>query len=104
MTWRIRRGRRTGASLMAAALLVLAAAPAALGADRVYWANGNHTLSYANLDGSGGGRPHLTGAAANGARGVAVDHAAGRIIWANQGDDDISYANLDHTARGRRPV
>ena len=49
------RGRRMGVLLIAAGLLVLASAPAALGADRVYWGNGNDTISYANLDGSGGG-------------------------------------------------
>src|SRR5688572_26458941 len=96
----IGQARRAGTSLIAAAMLVLAAAPAAFGADRVYWANGNHTISYANLDGSGGGLLNLSGAAPDGARGVDVDPVTGRIYWANQGNHTISYANLDGSGGG----
>ena len=95
------RGRRLGVLLIAAALLVLAATPAALGADRIYWGNGNDTISYANLDGSGGGgQLNLSGATPSSPRGVAIDRAAGRIYWANQGNDTISYANLDGSGGG----
>src|SRR5688500_4872290 len=95
------RGSRGGVSLMGAVLLVLATAPAAFGADRAYWANGNDTISYANLDGSGGGgQLNLSGATPSGPRGVAVDPVAGRIYWANQGNDTISYANLDGSGGG----
>ena len=88
-------------SLIGAVLLVLATAPAAFGADRAYWANGNDTISYANLDGSGGGgQLNLSGATPSGPRGVAVDPVAGRIYWANQGNDTISYANLDGSGGG----
>jgi DNA-binding beta-propeller fold protein YncE len=78
------------------------AAPAALGADRVFWANGgNHTIAYANLDGSGGGgQLNTSGSNPDGPRGVAVDLAAGRIYWANQGNDTIAYANLDGSGGG----
>ena len=87
------RDRVIPQALIVAVLLVLAAAPAAIGADRAYWANGNDTVSYANLDGSGGGGLlNLSGATPDGPRGVAVDPAAGRIYWANQGNDTISYA------------
>src|SRR5690348_5485219 len=94
--------RRMSFALIAAGLLVLASAPAALGADRVYWGNGdNNTISYANLDGSGGGGElNLAGATPSGPRGVAIDTAAGRIYWANQGNNTISYANLDGSGGG----
>ena len=86
---------------VAGVLLALAVAPAASGADRAYWANGNNTISYANLDGSGGGgQLNISGATANGARGVAVDPVAGRIYWGNQGNNTISYANLDGSGGG----
>jgi len=95
------RGRRMGILLVAAALLALASAPAALGVERVYWGNGNDTISYANLDGSGGGGElNLSGATPSGPRGVAIDSAAGRIYWANQGNHTISYANLDGSGGG----
>jgi DNA-binding beta-propeller fold protein YncE len=87
--------------LVVAALLVLAAAPAALGAGRIYWANANDTISYANLDGSGGGHVlDLSGATPNRIRGIAIDSAAGRIYWGNSGNNTISYANLDGSGGG----
>ncbi len=92
---------RHGVSLIVAVLLALAAAPAALGVDRAYWANGNDTISYANLDGSGGGSLlDVSGATPDGPRGVAVDPVAGRIYWANQGNATISYAKLDGSGGG----
>ncbi len=96
------RGRRMGVLLVAVGLLALASAPAALGADRLYWGNGgNTTISYANLDGSGGGHDlDLSGSDPNSPRGVAIDSAAGRIYWANQGNNTISYANLDGSGGG----
>ena len=97
------RGRRVGVVLIAAGLLALGVvAPAALGADRIYWGNGGtDTISYANLDGTGGGGElNLSGATPSGPRGVAIDAAAGRIYWANQGNNTISYANLDGTGGG----
>ncbi len=101
MIGQARRGRWRSAILIAAGLLVLASAPEALGVDRVYWGNGNDTISYANLDGSGGGgQLNISGATASGPRGVEIDHAAGRIYWANQGNDTISYANLDGSGGG----
>jgi DNA-binding beta-propeller fold protein YncE len=96
------RGRRIGVLLVAAVLIALASAPAALGADRIYWGNGGtDTISYANLDGSGGGGElNLSGATPSSPRGIAIDRPAGRIYWANQGNDTISYANLDGSGGG----
>src|SRR5436190_5222269 len=101
MAGRAGRGRRMGVLLIAAGLLGLASAPAALGVDRVCWGNGNDTISYANVNGAGGGgQLNLSGATPSGPRGVAIDTAAGRIYWANQGNDTISYANLDGSGGG----
>jgi DNA-binding beta-propeller fold protein YncE len=94
------RGRQLGVLLIAAAFLVLAATSVAQGADRIYWGNSNDTISYANLDGSGGDLLNISGATPSGPRGVVIDSATGRIYWANQGNDTISYANLDGSGGG----
>lgn len=95
------RGLRLRAILIAAGLIVLASAPAAFGADRIYWGNGNGTISYANLDGTGGGGLlNLTGATPSGVRGLAIDSSLGRVFWADQGNDTVGYANLDGSGGG----
>jgi hypothetical protein len=69
----------------------------------VYWANHvGGKISYANLDGSGGADLDTTGATPfTRALGVAIDHAANRIYWANyDGAGGVSYANLDGTGGG----
>jgi hypothetical protein len=88
--------------LVIAAGLALASVPAAFGADRLYWGNGgNNTISFTNLDGTGGGgQLNLSGATPGGPRGVAIDTKTGRIYWANQDSATISYANLDGTGQG----
>jgi DNA-binding beta-propeller fold protein YncE len=70
-------------------------------AGKLYWANyGNNTISYANLDGSGGGDLSTTGATINGPSGVAIDPATGRIYWTNFDGTTISYAKLDGSGGG----
>jgi DNA-binding beta-propeller fold protein YncE len=72
-------------------------------AGRLYWANPNdNSISYANLDGSGGADLDTTGATVDQPTGVAVDPASGRIYWANRNDNThpISYTNLDGTGAG----
>ncbi len=77
------------------------AAAVAFGSDRVYWANnGDNKISFANLDGTGGGDLSTGSATVDRPKGVAVDPAAGRIYWANGGGDKISFANLDGTGGG----
>ncbi len=81
-------------------------APAAAGAaDRVYFGTGS-SISYANLDGSGGGDLETGAATVEGARGIAIDPAAGRIYWANGGGGKfkISWANLDGSDGGDLPI
>jgi DNA-binding beta-propeller fold protein YncE len=76
---------------------------------RIYWTNfgsgtnyctgalnGGDTISFSNLDGtSGGGNLNTTGATVNGPDGLAIDPGAGRLYWANDHANSISYANLD---------
>ena len=53
------------------------------------------TISFAKLDGTGGGTLNTSGATVLGPDGVAIDPAAGRLYWANEFGNTISYANLD---------
>ncbi len=69
-------------------------------AGRIYWANDDNTISYANLDGSGGDQLNISGSTPNSPYGAAIDPAAGRIYWANRGSNTISYANLDGSGGG----
>lgn len=72
------------------------AAPAD-GRDRVYWGNyGNETISFANLDGSGGGgQLSRIGTGSGAPRGLALDPAGGRLLWVNEGGPKVSFARLD---------
>ncbi len=63
--------------------------------DRVYFTNATGGISFANLDGSGGGDLFTGSATVDLPVGLAVDLAAGRIYWANNGGNKISFANLD---------
>jgi DNA-binding beta-propeller fold protein YncE len=78
------------------------------GTGKMYWANfgssinyctgalrGGNTISFANLDGTGGGFLNTNGATVSGPDGLAIDAAAGRLYWANDHANSISYANLD---------
>ena len=92
-----------------ACLLILAfTSSSASAADRVYWANDGsekaNRISFANLDGSGGGNLDTRGAPGGHPRGVAIDVAAGRVYWTQPGtnpsDGLISFASLDGTGGG----
>jgi low density lipoprotein receptor-related protein 5/6 len=98
----LRRCRRALAALGTAALLAALLAPSALGADRVYWTNpSNRTISFANLDGSGGGGQLSTaGAAVDAPQGIAVDPAGGRIYWSDATENKISFARLEGSGGG----
>ena len=77
---------------------------------RIYWPNygpdslgDGTTISWANLNGSGGGNLNTGAATVAGPRGVAIDPATRRIYWANYGDGmgaKISYANLNGSGGG----
>ena len=87
---------------LAAVVAVLFGPASAHAADQVYWSNiVNGTISFARLDGmGGGGQLNTMGATASSPSGVAVDAAAGKIYWANLGNNTISFARLDGTGGG----
>ena len=71
--------------------------------NKIYWANtSNETISFANLDDTGGGGTlNITGATEpDGPRGVAINPATNKIYWASTGNNLISFANLDDTGGG----
>jgi DNA-binding beta-propeller fold protein YncE len=75
--------------------------PAASAADSVYWSNASgNKISFANLNGSGGGDVFTGSATVKNPQGVAFDPAAGRIYWANAGGTTISFANLNGSGGG----
>lgn len=63
---------------------------------KVYWTNDDDTISFANLNNSGGGgNLDLSGATApDGLTGLAVNEAAGQIYWISNNVEKISHANL----------
>lgn len=81
--------------------MTLASAPAHAGR-RIYWANSGpeEGISWANLDGSGGGTLATGDASVDKPGGVAIDPASGKIYWANEGDNTISWAYLDGSGGG----
>ena len=81
-------------ALCALAVALLAAAPAHA-TDRVYWGNygPSKKISFASLDGSGGGDVATTGASVDGPEGIAIDVAAGRIYWGNYNPATSSIAS-----------
>jgi hypothetical protein len=75
------------------------------GAGRIYWANDvDNAVSYAALDGSGGGQLATPGANPAGPYGLTIDTAAGRVYWANRDTDTISYAALDGSGGGELDI
>jgi hypothetical protein len=102
------RRRRLAIVLFWLLLAALCAAPSAAAADRIYWAEyDGAAISWANLDGSGGGDLHTAGAPMDGPMGLAIDSAAGRLYWVNYGTNGsgtgttISWANLNGSGGGK---
>jgi DNA-binding beta-propeller fold protein YncE len=95
MLWR--RGVPVTAVVAGAVTVVVAVfAAAANAAERVYWSNNvANKISFANVDGTGGGDLSTTGATVSSPRGAAIDTATGRVYWADAFADKISYASLD---------
>ena len=104
----VTRGSRTAVSsrLLAAAgalsaFVVLLWAAAARADERVYWANtAANSISYAAVDGAGGGNLNTTGAPISAPVGIVLDPVGGRIYWANSGGSTIGWAKLDGTGGG----
>ena len=93
--------RVLGLATLALALLATVA-PAAFGAQSIYWANlGGNKISVANADGTGSGFDlDTTGATVSAPLGLAVDEAANKIYWVNNAASKVSVANLDGTGGG----
>lgn len=66
-------------------------------AGRVYWSNESavHPISYANVDGSGGGDVNVFSPNLTFSIGLAIDHANGRIYWDEAFGTKIFSANLN---------
>ena len=77
-------------------------APAASGAESIYWANASASkISVTSALGTGGGRDlDTTGATVSAPLGLAVDEAANKVYWANNAANRISMANLDGSGGG----
>ena len=98
----VRRGTRSRIALVASTVGVIAGtlAVAASAADRVYWGGyGASTprISFANLDGSGGGDLNSGLATVDEPFGIAIDLARGRILWANDGGTLGALQDLTYT-------
>ncbi len=90
-----RFGWRLVLTLFGVIVAFLGAASAAHAADRIYWSNLNgDSISYANLDGSGGGDLPINPAAIDGPMGLAADTTHGKIYWANYGSGNPGHAPL----------
>ncbi len=72
---------------------------------RIYWTNYfGQPISWANLDGSGGGDLDTTGATVDSPWGLAIDPTLGRIYWANTNNGSIGYASLSGGDGGVLPI
>lgn len=91
-------GRSIALSIAAVIALALPAAATASGG-RVYWTDNTNQISFAGLDGSGGGILSLSGGTLNRPRGVAIDSASGKIFWVNEAGG-VFFANLDGSGGG----
>jgi DNA-binding beta-propeller fold protein YncE len=82
---------------LAIALLALPVAASAAG--RSYWTDNTNQISFAALDGSGGGILSLAGGTLSHPGGSAIDSATGRIFWVNE-TGSVSFAALDGSGGG----
>ena len=93
--------RSLGAACALCALVALLCAGAAHADERVYWANtAANTISYAAVDGAGGGNLNTIGAPISAPVGIVLDPVGGRIYWANSNGSTIGWARLDGTGGG----
>jgi hypothetical protein len=70
-------------------------------AGRAYWGNYfGSKISFARLDGSGGGDLNTGTATVSGPVGPVVDQVGGRVYWANTSGNKISFARLDGSGGG----
>jgi len=84
---------------VALALALLALPAAASAAGRAYWTDNASRVSFAALDGAGGGILSLGGGTLSNPGGAAIDSATGRIYWVNE-TGSVSFASLDGSGGG----
>jgi DNA-binding beta-propeller fold protein YncE len=106
---RQRRNFIVGAAMVALFLAALfALAPRAQAAELIFWDNYSaepQSISFANIDGSGGGALNLTGAPIDDPEGMAIDSVTGRLYVASSSGGptekgQILFVNLDGTGGG----
>jgi DNA-binding beta-propeller fold protein YncE len=90
-------------TVVVACVMALYVSPA-LAANQIFWTDNDSLtapISYANLDGSGGGGElNVTGGTSEYAAGMALDPATNKVYWTDSVDGIISYANLDGSGGG----
>lgn len=86
-----------------ALLAILALGGRAQAAETIYWDNYSgdpDTVSFANIDGSGGGALNLAGATLDDPEGMAFDSATGRIYVASSAGNQIVWIAVDGSGAG----
>lgn len=92
--------------LAIALVVMLWAASSVRAAELVYWDNyDSDSVSFANIDGSGGGPLNLAGVTLDDPEGMAYDSVTNRLFVASSGggpsgDGEILYVNLDGSGAG----
>ena len=67
-------------------------------AGRIYWGNASgHEISFANLNGTGGGDLNIDKTKVSGPTGVALDPTTGTVYWTSYVKHEIWFAHLDGT-------
>jgi hypothetical protein len=62
---------------------------------QIFWANGS-SIGFSNLDGSNAGLLNTTGATKSALEGIAIDPAANKLYWGNDGTPTIGFANVNN--------
>ncbi|HTR76208.1 MAG TPA: hypothetical protein VMH33_13215 [Solirubrobacterales bacterium] len=97
-------GRRialVAGAIVLAVVAVLAIAARAQATETIYWDNYNvGTLSFANIDGTGGGELNSAGLEIEEPEGMAFDPANGRIYVASSSNDKIGWVATDGSGGG----
>jgi DNA-binding beta-propeller fold protein YncE len=84
-------------------LALLAIAGRAQAAETLYWDNFSanpDSISFANIDGSGGGALNLGAIELESPEGMALDPATNRLFVANPGKNQVDFVNLDGSGAG----
>ncbi len=74
------------------------------GAGRVYWlSSSSKRLSFANVNGTGGGDISLAAAPFSNAYGIAIDPSLGRVYWGNYGNGETRTNAIGYSGLGGGP-